>query len=68
MVDICMCQNEDCPLKDSCYRYRAKASEYQTFYIVGDKMKKDAQERKCTSYWEVKSDEEVEKLNRYWAD
>lgn len=68
MVDICMCKNEECPLKDSCYRYRAEASEWQTFFIVSDKMKKDAQEKKCTAYWEVKDDKEIEKFNRYWAD
>lgn len=68
MVDICMCNNEECPLKNRCYRYRAEASQYQTYFIVDDKLKKDAQEYKCTGYWEIKSKADIERLNRYWYE
>lgn len=68
MVDICMCKNEECPLKDACYRYRAEVSQYQAYFIVDEKLKKDAQDYKCTGYWPLKSISEIEKLNRYWHD
>jgi hypothetical protein len=31
MPDISMCRNEECPLKDSCYRYVAEPSHYQAY-------------------------------------
>lgn len=68
MVDICMCNNDECPLKKHCYRYMAEASQYQTYFIVDEKLKKDAQEHKCTGYWDVKSKADIERLNRYWYE
>ena len=40
MADISMCMNDECPLKDRCYRATAVASDYQSymafkFKIVG---------------------------------
>ncbi len=32
MVDISMCQNENCPLKTGCYRYMAIHSHYNQSY------------------------------------
>jgi hypothetical protein len=32
MPDISMCENEDCPLKYSCYRYMAEPSEWWQSY------------------------------------
>jgi hypothetical protein len=29
MPDISMCTNEECPLKESCYRYNATPSEFK---------------------------------------
>jgi hypothetical protein len=34
MPDISMCNGGECPLKETCYRYKAKPSEYQQAYIV----------------------------------
>lgn len=31
--DITMCSGKGCPLKDSCYRYTAPRSEYQSFFL-----------------------------------
>lgn len=31
--DISKCLNKDCPKKDTCYRYTAKPSEMQTYFI-----------------------------------
>lgn len=32
MPDISMCQNEKCPLKDNCYRYKAEPNPYRQSY------------------------------------
>lgn len=63
MVDICMCHNGmHCPKSNSCYRYMAKASEYQT---VADFYSSDEE---CDHYWPFKSDEERKQLDRDWRD
>lgn len=31
MPDISMCKNNKCPLKETCYRYRANPSSYQSY-------------------------------------
>ena len=32
MPDIAMCKNNDCPIKEDCYRYTAIADEYWQAY------------------------------------
>jgi hypothetical protein len=32
MPDISMCTNEECPLKETCYRYNATPSEFMQAY------------------------------------
>lgn len=58
-----MCGNSiDCPLADKCFRANATPSEYQTYgdiYRPGEE---------CNHFWEFKSKEELDELNRYWAD
>lgn len=58
MPDITMCSGEECALKESCYRFTAKASEYQSYFI--DPPIKDGE---CRYYWE---DEQIskQKLNK----
>lgn len=47
MSDISMCKNLNCPLRESCYRFLAEPSYYQTYagfeYKDGD----------CDHYWPV---------------
>jgi hypothetical protein len=31
MADVTMCTNGECPLKESCYRFRAVPSHWQSF-------------------------------------
>ena len=33
MSDITMCQGQDCPLRESCYRYTATPNEYRQAYF-----------------------------------
>lgn len=35
MPDITMCVGEGCPLKEECFRYTAKPSEYRQSYFDG---------------------------------
>ena len=44
--DITMCQGTDCPHKEKCYRYTAKPSEYQSYF-----MEAPIQDEKCEMYW-----------------
>jgi hypothetical protein len=44
-----MCQNEECPLKDKCYRHEAKPDEMQSFFID---IKPD-EKGECEYYWRV---------------
>jgi len=34
MVDITKCSDEECPMKETCYRYTAKANEYRQSYFI----------------------------------
>ena len=50
MADICKCKGEDgkivCPYKDQCFRYTAKADEYQSYF-----MELPLKDDKCDHYW-----------------
>ncbi|NBT59078.1 hypothetical protein EBT16_09875 [bacterium] len=50
MADITMCMNEDCPSKQSCYRYTAIPNEHRQSYA--DFMP-DLLEGKCENYWPI---------------
>ena len=47
LPDISMCENKLCPLKDNCYRYTAKPSDYQLYagFAPDDK-------GKCDYFWD----------------
>jgi hypothetical protein len=46
MPDITMCVGTGCPLKEKCYRYIAKPSEYQYYF-----MEAPYKDGKCDYYW-----------------
>lgn len=48
MPDITMCKGKDCPLKETCYRYKAKPSDLQSYFI-----EPPYKDDKCTHYWEI---------------
>ena len=33
MTDISKCTGTECPIKETCYRYTASASEYQSYIV-----------------------------------
>lgn len=50
MADITMCRGTDCPLKQNCYRFMAKPSEYWQSYFI--EVPHDG--KKCDKFWEIK--------------
>ena len=50
MADITMCEGKDCNLKESCYRYKAKANEYRQSYFTESPIKNG----KCEMYIKIK--------------
>jgi hypothetical protein len=53
MADITKCTGDECPLKETCYRYTAKESRYQSFFanVPYDNAKKE-----CEEYLKIKHD------------
>ena len=45
--DITMCVGTDCPHKEGCYRFTAKANEYRQSYFTVPPIK----DGKCEYYW-----------------
>jgi hypothetical protein len=46
MADITMCNGANCDLKLTCYRYLAKPSELQSYFLTPP-----YQDGKCEMYW-----------------
>lgn len=46
MADITKCFGIDCPIKEQCYRFTAKADEYQTYFLNSP-----IKDGKCDMYW-----------------
>lgn len=51
MPDITMCSGNDCPLKENCYRYKAKPSEFRQSYFIHPPY--DKQKNECHSFWDM---------------
>ena len=55
MADITKCKGIDCPIKDNCYRYTAKDSEFLQAYFVDDNVGEKTDDGfECEYYWKVK--------------
>lgn len=50
MPDIAMCPGDGCEKKQMCYRYTAKASDYQSYFMTPP-IKEDGT---CEYYWDNK--------------
>jgi hypothetical protein len=59
MPDISMCKGTDCPLKETCYRYKATPSEFMQAYFTIPPIKNDGT---CDYYW--KDESKTEKNDR----
>jgi hypothetical protein len=49
MPDITMCSGDGCPIKETCYRYKATPTEWQSYFSTPPFDKR----RGCQSYWEM---------------
>ena len=55
MPDICMCDNEECPLRGNCYRFCAEPSEYRQSYSHFE-----YEDGECRAFWKL-NDETFDK-------
>ena len=46
MPDITMCPGTGCPYKETCYRYTAKPSDWQSYFSIPP-----IKDGKCDMYW-----------------
>lgn len=60
MADISMCKGLECPLKESCYRYKAPVNEYMQSYFV--EVPFDFEKNSCEHFWSAKMNETGELL------
>ena len=60
MPDITMCPGLECPLRETCYRFKASSSPWQSFFInppykIGYyNNENNKQDIDCEYYWEYK--------------
>ncbi len=52
MPDISLCLNKSCLKKETCYRYKAKPSEFRQVYAAFTY----DEDGNCEDYWEMKDD------------
>lgn len=54
MPDISMCPGDDCPRKETCYRYTATPNQFrQSYFTKAVYDKKDTTKMTCMYYWET---------------
>lgn len=53
-----MCMNNECPSKETCYRFKAEPNKHRQSY-QNYKVKKG--DNKCDSYWEFKEKQKWQK-------
>ena len=52
MPDITMCPGGGCPLKESCHRFTAKPSDYQSYFV-----EPPYNDDECDMFWGNKSEQ-----------
>lgn len=55
-MDGTKCYGTDCPIKESCYRFTASASEYRQSYFFLPPGKLIDDNFECDHYWETKEE------------
>ena len=55
MPDITMCQGGKCTIKEECYRYKAKPSEYRQSYFAEPPFKKKMDGTSCEYFDLIRS-------------
>jgi hypothetical protein len=49
MADITKCNNDNCKIKEDCYRYTALSGKYQSYLLRNDKVKNASN---CEYFWD----------------
>lgn len=49
MADITMCEDKECPFKETCYRFTATPSEYRQSYFKNSPY--NSYNLNCEDYW-----------------
>lgn len=62
-MDITKCKGDGCPVKESCYRFTAKADVYQSYFV--DIPLKDGE---CDMFWGDKTQEIYDQLKEIVGD
>lgn len=53
-MDISMCADNECPVRETCYRFKAKPSEYRQSYGEFDRLNNPGiAEGSCSYYWKI---------------
>ena len=61
MTDIAKCNGIGCNKKDTCFRYLATDSEYQSYILISDV-------NNCDHYWQIQNKDALKMLQREWDD
>jgi len=57
MVDITMCEGKNCPMRENCYRYKARPGKWQSQFNGPNQLKSDGT---CDLYWPMKEENQNE--------
>lgn len=60
MADITMCEGGKCPLKETCYRYKAMPSEYRQAFFIEEPYVETNKGVICNHYWKHEGDSREE--------
>jgi hypothetical protein len=60
MADITKCRGDGCIIKEKCYRFTAKADEYQAYFLESP-----IKDGKCDMYWGARVHQEHIKESKY---
>lgn len=58
MTDITKCKGNNCPLKNTCYRFTAPSDRYQSFFL-----EVPYKEGKCEQFWATEQHINKEGIN-----
>ena len=57
MPDISMCSGQNCPLKETCYRYKATPSKFRQSYFMNPPFKEDGTCEHHMKIWDKHKEE-----------
>lgn len=63
MSDITMCRNNDCKIKDKCYRYTAPVDKYWQSVFMDNPT-----ETPCPNFWDNTGYRDGRKIGKWWEN